>query len=125
MAAAKARRHKTGLTLTMAVRRQSERDASLTAGRDTSTERRDLVLPLLAEGENQHLLIDVRILGQRSHRSATLAGEHLIGLPRLLIELRQRRDRGRLLAMYFKPELALESLMLFGGDINRVERAVL
>src|SRR3989442_9609829 len=102
MAAANARRHKADLTLTILVRRQSEPGSSLAAGGDTSTERRNLVLPLLAKGEDQHLLIDMRILGQRPHRSATLAGEPIISLPSLLIELRQRRDRRRLLTMYLQ-----------------------
>ena len=35
-----------------------------------AAERRDLRLPLVAEREDQHLLVDVRVLGQRLHRAA-------------------------------------------------------
>ena len=42
----------------------------IAAARNTSAERRDLSLPLLAEGQHQHLLIDVAVLGQAAHRTA-------------------------------------------------------
>src|ERR1700746_1468317 len=85
---------------------------SLTAATaEASTERGDLRLPLLAEGEDQHLLIDLGVLDQRFHRAATRRREHLIGRLGLPVELRQRRDLRRFLAMHLQPELALETLM--------------
>src|SRR6202030_2088319 len=91
---------------------------------NTSTERCNLALPLLAEGQHQHLLVDMTVLGQAAHRTAARIGEDLKSSAGLLIELRQRRDLWRLLAMHLEPELALEALILFRRDINGIESAV-
>ena len=91
---------------------------------NTAAESRDLALPLFAEGQHQHLLVDVRVLTQTAHRAAARVGENLKCRARLLIELRQRRDLRRLLAMHLEPELALEPLVLFRRDIDGVEGAV-
>src|SRR5277367_338244 len=55
-----------------------------------AAESRDLRLPLVAEREDQHLLVDVRVLGQRLHRAATRRREHLVRRLRLPIERGQR-----------------------------------
>jgi hypothetical protein len=58
----------------------------------------DLRLPLVAEGQDQHLLVDVRVLGQRLHRAAACRREHFVRRLPLLVERRERRDLRRLLA---------------------------
>src|SRR5579885_225804 len=100
---------------------------SLLVFRDLAAEGGQVALPLRAEREDQHLFVNMDVLGQRAHPAAARRREHLIGLARALVKLGQRRDgfAGRASAVAAQPELALVALVLLGRDVDGVEGAVL
>src|ERR1700735_823729 len=75
----------------------------------------NLFLPLVAEYEDHHLMIDVRVVAQAADRAAARDREHLICSLSLLGEWGQRPDvfRLRFLVMHLDPEFTLVALMFF------------
>ena len=57
---------------------------------DTAAEDRDFRAPFVAKGEDQHLLVDLFVLGQAARYAAARARHRLIRGLRLEVELRQR-----------------------------------
>ena len=57
---------------------------------DTAGEDRDFRAPFVAKGEDQHLLVDLFVLGQAARYAAARARHRLIRGLRLEVELRQR-----------------------------------
>src|SRR5260370_38511625 len=90
------------------------------AAAKSAAKSRYLRLPLIAERQDQHLLVDVGVFGQRFHRAATRGREHFVCRLGLPIESRQRRNLRRLLAMDLQPEPPLETLIILGSDIHGV-----
>src|SRR5271156_6246405 len=86
----------------------------------------DLVLPLVAEDQDHHLVIDVRVVAQAAYRATARGREHLVGGLSLFCELGQRADfcGSWYCAMYSHPERALVTLVLLLLYIDAAQRAV-
>src|SRR6267378_5793530 len=83
----------------------------------------DFLLPAIAEYQDHHLLLDIRVMAESLDRAATLHRQLLVRELCLPRELRKRRDLFRKLAVLLHPEFALEAHVLLFDHIDDAQRA--
>ena len=84
------------------------------------------VLPFVAEYQNHHLLIDVRVMTQAAYRASARGRHHLVCCLSLLCERGKRSDLfwRWLFSVYLDPECAHVALMLLILDVDAAQGAV-